>query len=192
MALRIAREEARHMKKVMTDASGQKVLKSNHQTVAVTSRPVYYNIPIQPPPPSNAFSSGKTLLMDLDPHECGEITDIDIRFTISCTTADVEIVPGPHLIKQIVVESNKIQDEIARLYPEVIMAGNYMYYDGHHRRQLNKQQMIKPVCFESEGSEKYWSDARNNTIAAGTTKEVILTLPLGFLKLESIDGQHNQ
>ena len=78
MTTRTTREATCLPKTVVKDANGRNVLIPLHQMYANTSRPTVYHIPIQPPPPSTGFSAAKTLLMDLDPNECGPIDDLEL------------------------------------------------------------------------------------------------------------------
>ena len=79
------RREDEKMNRIVRSDNGENALIPYSQAGIGTQRRTIYTLPVQPPPPTNAFSSGspKTVLMDLEPMDVAEIVSIELRFTLS-------------------------------------------------------------------------------------------------------------
>ena len=151
----------------------------------------YYTIPITPSAPTDAIGSGKNLYFDLERDECGVINDIYIKFTISCTTADVQLVPPPYWFNRICIESSKGSGDILKtIYPEEFFIWNQITQDEESRDRWAKLGNWKINKLNEDGtSEKIWV-GDNTEFKTGKTKDVYLQIPALFFQLDAIDMKH--
>lgn len=174
--------------KVTISQNGENAKIPAYQYAAGTQTASIYSVDIQPPPPTDAFVNGRTVLMDLNPLETSEILDLELELKVSVSTAAVELVPSPYLIKQIVIEE-KLGDQIARIFPESIVAWIMYAISKGKRKRYQQACMYKEVDYESEGTKKFWSDQDNNQIAVGETRYITIPIPVAFFHTNVIDGR---
>ena len=187
MPARLTREQMA-APKVTISSNGENVKIPSYQYAAGTQSSSIYSVDIQPPPPTDAFANGRTVLMDLNPLETSQILDLELELKVSVTTAAVELVPSPYLIKEIVLEE-KLGDQIARIFPETIVTWIMFAIDKQKRKRYQQACMYKEVEYESEGTKKFWSDKNNNEIAVGETRYITIPIPLAFFHTNVIDGR---
>ena len=190
MLERVVREQVKGQ--VLKSVGGVKYKILGFQQHVGTQKTSIYTLPISPPPPSTAFSSGspKTLLMDLEPMDVPEVLSIELRFSVKASNADVEIVAGPHLINQITVHaSQNLGQEIARIYPEQIVAWMWMTGNNEQRKANQDAAKFKEVLYE-DATSKYWSTSDTNTIPQDKTVEITIPIPVAFFDLMAIDGRN--
>ena len=162
-----------------------------NQVAMTNQRNSVYTIPISPAPNSNSFENGKTLLFDLDPMECAQISDIELRFTLSVSTAAVQLCPAPYLIKTITIYASPLANvELCKIYPESIIAWNYLSQSAEQRERAQQECMYKEVRTRSDNTAKIRSNPEYNTISVGETRRVSLPLPVGFFQYLAIDGRN--
>ena len=76
-------------------------------SVATAGMQGFYTLPMTPQPPSNSLGSGNTLYFDIERDSCGEVNDLCLRLTVSCSNADVTTSPTFYWLKRLVIESEK-------------------------------------------------------------------------------------
>lgn len=190
MLERVVREQVKGH--VLKSNGGDKYKIPSYQQHVGTQKTSVYTLPISPPPPSTAFSSGspKTLLMDLEPMDVPEIISMELRLSVKASNADVEIVPGPHLINQITIHaSQNLGQELARIYPEQIIAWMWMVSNNEQRRAQQGSAKFKEIEY-SDGTSKYWSTSDTNTIPQDKTVDITIPIPAAFFDLMAIDGRN--
>jgi hypothetical protein len=147
-----------------------------------------YTIPMTPTPASNSIGSGKQLYFDLERDECGEINDLCLEFTITCTTADVELLPTPLIFERLVIESNKGSgDTLKTCWPMEWFIWNQITMDEESRDRWAKLSNWSIQKLKQQGaSERIWIN-EGNKFRAGTTKKIYLPLAALFFHLDAID-----
>ena len=168
--------------------SGMKKRMLVNQVSASTSKVSVYTIAAAPQPPTNAFSNGSTLLVDLDFNETSIVADLDLRFTISASGGDVQLVPASHLVKTIILESAKsVGSEICRFYPENIVFWEQLTENDEQRHKNHFYRKSKRISKDVEGTEKYTSASAVNTIPDTKSRDFYIKVPLGLIPLQSFD-----
>jgi hypothetical protein len=148
----------------------------------------FFTIPINPAAPTNLIGSGKQLFFDLERDECGEINDMCIEFEISCTSADVQLVPTPYLFERIVIESAKSSGDVLKtIWPEEFFIWNQISYDEEARKRWARLSNWGIVKLNQDGESEKINVNEQTKFRAGTTKKIYLQLPALFLHLDAID-----
>lgn len=170
--------------KVMDDGA----LLPQFQKIMTGGMDSVYQIPMTPAPSSSSIGSGKQLYFDLERDECGEINDLCFKFTISCSTADVELVPTPYWFERIVIEAQKGSgDTLKTIWPEEFFIWNQITQDEESRDRWSKLSNWNINKLKEDGiSERVWVSEKTK-FRAGTTRDIYLPLPALFLHLDAID-----
>ena len=148
----------------------------------------YYTIPMNPTPPTNSIGSGKQLYFDIERDECGEINDVCLEFQVSCTTADVQLVPTPYLFERIVIEASKGSGDILKtIWPEEFFLWNQMTQDEEARDRWAKLSNWSITKIKQDGISEKISVDEQTKFRVGTTKKIYLQLPALFFHLDAID-----
>ena len=147
-----------------------------------------YTITMNPAPPTSSIGSGKQLYFDLERDDCGEINDVCMELTISCSNDDVELVPTPYWFERIVIES-KSSDILKTIWPEEFFIWNQITSDTEARKRWAKLSNWSITDLKQDGSsERIWI-GENNKFRTGKTKKVYLPLPALFFQLDALDLQ---
>ena len=158
--------------------------------IATAGMQGFYTIPMTPQPASNSLGSNNSLYFDIERDECGEIDDVCLKLTVSCSTADVTAVPPYYWFKRIVIESEKGSgDELAHIYPEQMVLWHWLLEEEEARDKWSKLSNFANVKLKGEESEKFF-DNEKTKFRVGETKEIYLQIPVGFLHMNSIDMKH--
>ena len=166
-----------------------KSLLPHFQSVASVGQKEFFIVPIQPAAPTNAFNAGSTLYYDLEPHEVREVSDIVVRLKISAT-ADTQIVGAPYLFDRIIVEGDHGSGpEIARIYPETILAWSMLTENDESQSKCAEMGNYSLNNVKSKNLRKYYTN-ESNYIRAGQSKEIYLGLPLNWVKYGALHLGH--
>ena len=161
-----------------------------HQSHMTAGQDSYITIPATPSPATTILGSGNTYYLDLESDEVGRIDDITLRFTISCSTADVECVPPEYWFKRIILEAEKGSgDELIHIYPENMVLWNWVVQDRIGREKSSHLSNYHRTELKSESAEKYWVSEKTK-FKAGETRDVYIQIPALFLHLNAIDMKH--
>ena len=148
----------------------------------------YYTIPMNPAPPTNSIGNGKQLYFDIERDECGEINDMCIEFEVSCTTADVELVPTPYWFERIVIESSKGSgDTLKTIWPEEFFIWNQIVMDEESRDRWARLSNWSVSKLKQDGTSERITVGESNKFRVGKTRKIYLQLPALFLHLDAID-----
>ena len=152
----------------------------------------YFTIPMTPSPSSDAIGSGKNIYFDLERDECGQIDDVCIRLKVSCSNADVELVPPPFWFTSIKIESSKGSGDILKtIYPEEFFLWNQITQDEESRDRWSKLSNWSVNKLKEDGtSEKIWVSEKTKFKAGETDREIYLQIPALFFHLDAIDMKH--
>lgn len=161
-----------------------------YQSILTAGSDAYIHLPCTPQPNSTTLGSGNTVYFDVERDEVKLINDICFRFTVSCSTADVQTLPPNLWLKRLVIESEKGSgDELIHLYPE-----NWMIWEqiteNETSREINKHYSNYHYTKQkSEGGERFWIND-NTKFKVGETRDVYLKIPALFMHLNAIDMSH--
>ena len=151
----------------------------------------YYTIPMTPTPSSDAIGSGKNLFFDLERDECGLINDIVIKFSLTCSNADVELVPPPYWFNRICIESSKGSGDILKtIYPEEFLLWNQITQDDESRQRWAKLSNWNVNKLNEDGWSEKVGISEKTKFKAGETREIYLQIPALFFHLDLIDMKH--
>ena len=161
-----------------------------HQATMTGGQDGYITIPATPSISTNILGSGNQYFFDIESDECGRIDDLCLRFKITCSTADVELVPPPYWFNRIVLEAEKgTGDELIHIYPENMMLWPWLTENRVGREKSSWLQNYHYTEVKSENAEKYWVSERTK-FKAGETRDVYIPLPALFMHLNAIDMKH--
>ena len=147
-----------------------------------------YTIPMNPTPATTSIGSGKHLYFDLERDECEEINDLCLEFSISCSSADVELAPFPYVLDRLVIESSKGSGDILKtIYPEEWFIWNQISLDEEGRNKWAKLSNWKINKLSQEGSSEQISISEKTKFRAGKSYKVYLPIPALFFHLDAID-----
>ena len=149
----------------------------------------YTTIPAIPTPNLNSFQDGREIHLDLEPNDCGEIKNMEIRFTLS-SAAGVTLVPGYHLIRRIIIEANKsMGDELCQVYPISMLL--YQYLTENQDQVLRNQHHsgYQLVDYAKGEKQRIWYGP-NTTLAPGETRDFYLPIPVNFFQMGVLDMSH--
>ena len=159
-----------------------------HQASMTAGQDSVIQIPATPSPSSDIIGSSKTYYLDIESDEVGRIDDITLRFRVTCSTADVELLPPHYWFSRIVLEAEKgTGDELIHIYPENLMLWHFFTESREAREKSSKLSNYHRSQFRD--AEKYWV-SENTKFVAGETREVYLQIPALFLHLNAIDMRH--
>ena len=159
-----------------------------HQAVMTSGQDSVIQIPATPAPSSTIIGSGKTYYLDIESDEVGRIDDIVLRFRITCSTADVKLLPPQYWFSRIVLEAEKgTGDELIHIYPENMILWHYFTESREAREKSSK--LCNYARTKIQDAEKFWV-SENTKFNAGETREVYLKIPALFLHLNAIDMRH--
>ena len=161
-----------------------------HQAAITAGSDAYKLIvlPCSPAPPTTSLGSNTTINFDIERDTVKQINDIVLRFTVSCSTADVKTLPPNYWVNRLVIEAERGSgDELIHLYPENWIVWDYLTEDRVGRetsRQFSNYHITK-----SESGERYAISDRTK-FKSGETRDVYLKIPALFFHLNAIDMSH--
>ena len=159
-----------------------------HQAAITAGSDAYIVLPCSPQPASNVLGTNTTINFDIERDTVKQINDIVLRFTVSCSTADVECLPINYWMDRVIIEAERgSSDELIHLFPENWIVWDYLTEDRVGReisRQFSNYHVVK-----KEGGEKY-SLSQRTKFKAGETRDVYLKIPALFFHLNAIDMSH--
>lgn len=159
-----------------------------HQGAMTAGQDSVIQIPATPAPNSTIIGSGNTYYLDIESDEVGRIDDIVLRFRITCSSADVKLLPPQYWFSRIVVEAEKgTGDELIHIYPENMMLWHFFTESREAREKSSK--LCNYARVKVRDGEKFWV-SENTKFTAGETREVYLQIPALFLHLNAIDMRH--
>ena len=163
-----------------------------HQSTMVSGMDSTISIPSTPSISSSILGSGNTYYYDLEPDEIGRIDQLVFRFSITCSTADVECLPPHYWFSRIVLEAEKGSgDELIHIYPENMVFWHFITEGREAREKSSKLCNYARTELKSEGAEKYWINEKTK-FKAGETRDVYLQIPALFLHLNALDMRHTR
>lgn len=171
----------------MSNVGGHEI--PSHQAHATIGRNEWQTISIQPAASTSAIANAQTIYFDLEKDDCSRIEDIMFRFKISCANAAVTLPSSAYWFDRVIVYAQRGQDEIARFYPENVIAFLAMTQNKDQLKYWSKLMNFNLTEFNSEGSLKFWYSDKN-VIQVGESKDVYLPIPVSFFKFGAIDPQH--
>ena len=161
-----------------------------HQSTMTGGQDGYITIPATPTIATNILGSGNQYYFDLENDTVGRIDDLCLRFQITCSNADVELVPPPYWFSRIVLEAEKGSgSELIHIFPQNMVLWNWLTEDRIEREKSSWLQNYDYVEIKSENAEKYCISERTK-FKAGETRDVYLPLPALFMHLNAIDMKH--
>ena len=161
-----------------------------YQSVLTAGSDAYIQLPCTPQPASTSLGSGNTIYFDIERDEVKLINDICFRFTISCSTANVQTLPPNLWLKRLVIESEKGSGmELIHLYPENWVVWEQVTQDKVSREIGQHYSNFDFIKNKSEGSERFWVSEKTK-FKVGETRDVYLKIPALFFHLNSIDMSH--
>lgn len=190
MPRRIPRSEAQSDMVVAPGVDGTSARQPDFQTVETYSQEEYIQLPITPTVNGASFQeTSREILFDLEPNDCGEIKDIELRFSVS-SAAGITLVPSAYLIKRVIVECNKsMGDEIARVYPI-----NIQLYQFMNQSQAQIKQNSQAHCYQlydySNGVKQRYGHGEKTTLDAGEQRDIYLPIPVNVFQAGVIDMRH--
>ena len=159
-----------------------------HQAAITAGSDAYIVLPCSPQPATTSLGTNTTINFDIERDTVKQINDIVLRFTVSCSTADVECLPVNYWADRIVIEAERgSADELIHLYPENWIVWDYLTEDRVGRE--NSRQFSNYHIVKQEGGEKY-SLSEKTKFKAGETRDVYLKIPALFFHLNAIDMSH--
>ena len=166
---------------------GMPALHPSFQVHETDGKEEYTTLPITPTLNGNSFQdSSREILFDLEPNDCGEIKDIELRFTVSSTTG-MTLVPSAYLIKRIIVESNKsMGDEIARVYPLNIQLYQYLNSSPTEICANSKTQLYQLQNYGC-GQKQRYTHGENSVLNAGERRDIYLPIPVNVFQMGAVD-----
>jgi len=151
----------------------------------------YYSVSISPSAPTTAFSSGSSLIYDLEPSDAKEIKSIYLRLTISASGGDVQLPPASHLFERITLSSNRgIGDEFFRCYPINVVLWYYMTMTTEQREQWLKLGNAHVEHFDNESLDKYWYNNNSSYLRNGDSRDFYIPIPMNLFQMGEIDLRH--
>ena len=164
-------------------------LHQSHMTAGMDST---ITIPATPAISSSIIGSGNTYYYDLEPDEIGRIDEMCFRFRITCSTANVELLPPHYWFSRIVLEAEKGSgDELIHIYPENMVFWHWLTESREGREKSSKLCNYARTELKNECAEKYWVSERTK-FKAGETRDVYLQIPALFLHLNALDMRHTR
>lgn len=189
MPVKVSREQSKMDVVVAQGVDGEMGKAPEFQTRETYAKEEYTTVPIVPTPATTSFSDGREIIFDLEPNDCGEIKNLELRFTLS-SASGITLVPGSHLINRIVMEANKsMGDEIARIYPLSIQLYQYLT-ESQEQIKMNQKHSGYKILDYNEGEKQRYRHGEYTKIEAGEQKHVYLQLPLNFLQMGVVDFRH--
>ena len=149
-------------------------------------------VPATPAISSDILGSGNTYYYDLEPDTIGRIDDICFRFTITCSTADVECLPPQQWFSRLILEAEKGSgDELIHIYPENMVFWSFLTENREGREKSSRLGNWARIKLDHEAAEKYGINEKTK-FKAGETRDVYLQIPALFLHLNALDMRHTR
>ena len=161
-----------------------------HQAQITSGSDAHIVLPCSPQPKTTSLGTNTTINFDIERDTVKLINDIILRFTVTCSTADVETLPPHYWMDRLVIEADRgSSDELIHIYPENWIVWDYLTQDRVEREMSQIYENYVTVPYKSEGGEKYSTNTRTK-FKAGETRDVYLKIPALFFHLNAIDMSH--